>query len=47
LAFNDGRSGVIGNDINYKSVPGRDGRGEERREKEIRGEECSDTVRFS
>lgn len=37
LAFNDGRSGVIGNNINYKSGPGHERREENREERKGEG----------
>lgn len=46
LAFNDGRPGVIGNNTNYKSGPGNEGRGEKRKGRKGK-EMCSDTGRFS
>lgn len=39
LAFNDGRSGVIGNNINYKSGLEHERRGEERKERKGKGRE--------
>ena len=43
LAFNDGRSGVIGNNINYRSGPGHQRKGEESKERKGEERRCAVT----